>query len=253
MFNLQNLLPTVILGLLSLPAILISLSVHETAHGYMAYKLGDPTAKNMGRLTLNPLKHINPIGFICMFLFRIGWANPVPVNSRYFKKPRRDMALTAAAGPISNLILAVIFTGLLRVVMLFIDNNYGSNFTVLGQSFLYDPAVLDDKLFTVLSVIAVMLYMGVILNISLMLFNLIPLPPLDGSRIAYVFLPPKWYFGIMRYEMYIMIGFLILLYTGVLTLPISFISNYIEEGLFLLTKMPKDLLAIVQTLLISRF
>ena len=94
--NLLNELPMMLLGL---PAILISLSVHEASHGYAANKLGDPTARNLGRLTLNPLKHINPIGLISMLFFRVGWANPVPVNSRYFKKPRRDMAITAAAGP----------------------------------------------------------------------------------------------------------------------------------------------------------
>ena len=89
--------------LLSLPIVFLALSLHETAHGYMAYKLGDPTAKNLGRLTLNPIKHLDPIGFLAMVLVGFGWANPVPVNTRHFKKPKRDMALTAAAGPVSNL------------------------------------------------------------------------------------------------------------------------------------------------------
>jgi len=101
--------------LISLPCILIALSVHEAAHGWMAYKLGDPTARNFGRLTLNPLKHIDPIGAICMVLFKFGWARPVPVNSRYFKKPRRDMALTAAAGPIANFIAALLAMLLLSI------------------------------------------------------------------------------------------------------------------------------------------
>ena len=86
--------------LLSLPIVLLALCVHETAHGYVAYKLGDPTARNLGRLTLNPLKHLDPIGFICMLLFGFGWATPVPINTRYFKKPKRDMALSALAGPV---------------------------------------------------------------------------------------------------------------------------------------------------------
>ena len=100
--------------LLRLPIVLLMLSVHETAHGYVAYKLGDPTAKNLGRLTLNPIKHLDPIGFISMILFGIGWANPVPINTRNFKNPRRDMALSGAAGPVSNLLLALIFAILLR-------------------------------------------------------------------------------------------------------------------------------------------
>ena len=105
--------------LLSLPVLLLAFSVHETAHGYVAYRLGDPTAHSLGRLTLNPIKHIAPLGFICMMLFHVGWAKPVPINTRYFKKPKRDMALTGAAGPLSNLALALIHLVLLRVIMLF--------------------------------------------------------------------------------------------------------------------------------------
>ena len=89
-----------------IPCVLIALSVHEVSHGWMAYKLGDPTAKNMGRLTLNPLKHLDPIGTLCMIFFHFGWARPVPINTRYFKNNKRDTALTAAAGPISNFIMA---------------------------------------------------------------------------------------------------------------------------------------------------
>ena len=115
---LQDIMNDIPRMLLMLPAILLSLSLHEAAHGYVAYKLGDPTARNLGRLTLNPLKHINLIGFLSMLFFRVGWANPVPINTRYFKKPKRDMALTALAGPLSNLCLAIIFTILLRLVMI---------------------------------------------------------------------------------------------------------------------------------------
>ena len=100
--------------LLSLPIVLLSLSLHETAHGFAAFRLGDPTARNLGRLTLNPIKHLDPIGFLCMLLAGFGWAKPVPVNSRYFKNPRRDMALVGLAGPLSNLLLATVFLLLLR-------------------------------------------------------------------------------------------------------------------------------------------
>ena len=102
--------------LLSLPIVFLALSLHESAHGYVAYKLGDPTARNLGRITLNPFKHLNFLGTLCMLLAGFGWANPVPINTRYFKKPRRDMALSALAGPVSNLALAMIFAILLRVL-----------------------------------------------------------------------------------------------------------------------------------------
>jgi len=210
---------TVIRILLSLPIVLLSLSMHEMAHGYIASKLGDPTAKNLGRVTLNPIKHLDPIGFICMVLFGIGWANPVPINSRYFKKPRRDMALSAAAGHISNIILAIIFAVLLK----------------LTYSFLV-PAVLTDpseSSFLILEILISFLLLGVRLNITLAVFNLIPIPPFDGSRILYVFLPPKYYFGVMKYERYIAIGIMLLLFLGVLDPAISFVSSTIMKLIFL--------------------
>lgn len=211
--------------LLMLPAIFISLSVHEAAHGYAAYKLGDPTARNLGRLTLNPMKHINPIGFICMMLFGVGWANPVPVNSRYFKKPRRDMAITAAAGPLSNLCLAIIFTAIMRLIMIPLEKII----------FLSSADASAETTFLILSIFVVLCNIGITLNLSLMIFNLIPLPPLDGSRIAYIFLPTNVYFGIMKYEKYIMIGFLVLLCAfDFLNIPnpISYLVFWIQEGLF---------------------
>ena len=113
---------TLISYVLILPIILLALSIHETAHGYVASKLGDPTAKSLGRLTLNPLHHIDIFGFLCMLFFHFGWAKPVPVNTRYFKKPRRDMALTSAAGPAANILLALIFAALLRIEILLVDS-----------------------------------------------------------------------------------------------------------------------------------
>ena len=105
---------TLVIFLFYLIAILLSLSIHESAHGFVAYRCGDPTAKNLGRITLNPVKHIDPFGFICMMIAGFGWAKPVPVNSRNFNKPRRDMALVAFAGPASNLITALVCTVILR-------------------------------------------------------------------------------------------------------------------------------------------
>lgn len=247
--NFLNDLPLILLGL---PSILLSLSVHEAAHGYAANKLGDPTAKNLGRLTLNPLKHINLFGFISMMLFRVGWANPVPINTRYFKKPRRDMAITAAAGPLSNLCLAIIFTILLRLVLVPISSMAEDLYWVQGNYYWISDSLHENAFFTILSVVAVMLLLGISLNINLMFFNLIPLPPLDGSRIAYIFLPTDTYFKIMQYEKYIMIGFLVVFATGILDVPIAFLNSTMTNILYSVTGIPEDLLNVVLADLVNR-
>ncbi|MBE6675743.1 MAG: site-2 protease family protein [Ruminococcaceae bacterium] len=198
--------------LLSLPVIVLSLSLHETAHGWVAYKLGDPTAHNLGRLTLNPLKHLDPIGFIFMLLFGIGWAKPVPINTRHFKNPRVGMALSGIAGPISNLLLG--FLGMLLYVLTIVIC------VVAGV----DPwAIIWTKvLLLFLDVLAFM-------NIALAVFNLIPVPPFDGSRFAYVFLPTKWYFKVMQYERYtgIAIMAIIFLLSRFDLNPIGIVVNFI--------------------------
>lgn len=210
---LQSELPTL---LLSLPAVLISLSVHESAHGYVANKLGDPTAKNLGRITLNPMKHFDLLGFLSMVIFRVGWANPVPINARNFKNPRRDMAISAAAGPLSNLCLAFIFAILLKIL------NVAYGFITFTS----------ETAFFVMYLLEIMLLSGVVLNINLMIFNLIPIPPFDGSRILYVFLPTELYFKVMRYERYIMIAFILLFATGALSGPLSFLTNLLTNLIF---------------------
>ena len=226
------------LYLLSLPIALLALSVHETAHGYVAYKLGDPTAHSLGRLTLNPAKHIDPIGFICMVIFHIGWAKPVPINTRYFKNPKRGMALSAAAGPVSNLLLALIFALLLRLEVLLVDSFMQEELVNLALA-TNGAAIAVSGAAKFLSVLAYMLFIGVILNTSLAIFNLIPVPPFDGSRIFYAFLPPKWYFGVMKYERYIMMGCIILFfalsYMGLN--PLGTLEDMITNGLFSITGM----------------
>lgn len=211
--------------LLLIPAALITLTLHEYAHGYVAWRLGDPTARSLGRLTLNPLKHLDPLGTLSMVLFRYGWAKAVPINPRYFKDPRKGMALTAAAGPATNLILS--FVGALLAKLTVLGGNallslWPSKFLFLFFGHLTDFFVLFH-----------------LLNTSYCIFNLIPLPPLDGSRIFYVFLPTKWYFKVMKYERTIMIVLMIALiagtFTGLLTTAISYVSNAI---FFLLSFIP---------------
>ena len=213
--------------LLRLPVVLFALSFHEAAHGFVAYKLGDPTARSLGRLTLNPAKHLDPLGFLSMVLFRIGWAKPVPINTRYFKKPKRDMALCGAAGPLSNLALAIVFLIVLRLVMIPVSAAY-PNGVVENPDFAYMCVALS----------VYVLYAGFELNICLAIFNLIPLPPFDGSRIFYAFLPTKLYFGVMKYERIIMIVVMALFLFGILDVPLSLIMNGVEIGSFFATAMP---------------
>ncbi len=183
--------------LLCMPVILLALSFHETAHGFAAWKCGDNTAHNLGRLSLNPLRHLDPVGFLCMLVFGYGWAKPVPVNTRNFRNPKRDMALTAAAGPGANLLLGLLSALLFGVSLAF----YSHLFYKAEASF------LTNCLYYVCQLMAI----SAEVNFLFMSFNLIPLPPFDGSRIALAFLPTRIYFSIMRYERQIMFGLLIVL------------------------------------------
>lgn len=195
---------------LSLPIILLILCVHEVAHGFVANKLGDPTAKSLGRLTLNPLKHLDPFGFLAMLCVGIGWANPVPINTRYFKKPKRDMAICAAAGPLSNILMGLISMILLRLVFLFIDLN---------------PELFVEN-YNVFYAIILLFETAAQLNIVFAVFNLFPIPPLDGSKILYMFLPNNILYKILPYERYISLGFLALILLDSF-LPVSIISTVI--------------------------
>ena len=203
--------------LLTFPVILFALSLHETAHGLVAWKCGDDTAYNLGRLTLNPLKHLDPMGTLCMLLFGYGWAKPVPVNSRNFRNHKQGMALTAIAGPGANLILGIIgalLAGLCNAWSVYL---YYSS----APQCLYNVAGYSTTLF----------YLTALYNFLLMAFNMIPVPPFDGSRVAFVFLPAPTYFKIMRYERQIMIGILIamLVLSRFGFSPFSWIANQLTD------------------------
>jgi Zn-dependent protease len=193
------------------PPLLLALTIHEFAHGWVAYRLGDPTAKLAGRLTLNPLRHLDPIGTIAFFLIKIGWAKPVPVNAAYFKNPRKDMLWVALAGPMTNLAMAVISAVATKVVWLLME--------ILPAS----PVV--NALFVPLNA---MLIASVWINLVLCIFNFLPIPPLDGSRILSGILPPDLARSFAGIERYGFILILVLVFSGILSkviLPIIHFAN----------------------------
>ena len=194
---------------LRLASVFLCLTIHESCHGLAAYALGDPTAKRAHRLSLNPLRHIDWIGLCMMFFCGFGWAKPVPVNPNYFRKPKQGMAVTALAGPVSNLLLAVLFLGIGKVIYLYAPYSEGMN------------VFFEWCLFTVAP-----------MSVGMGLFNLIPIPPLDGSKVLAMFLPNSAYGQLMRYERY---GILVLLALSWLGLGGNFLGNAIYgvyEALF---------------------
>ena len=213
--------PNLIWLLLRIPVVLISLSFHEMSHAYAAYKMGDETAKNLGRLTMNPIKHLDPIGSVCLILFGMGWAKPVPIMTRNFKKPKLGMALTALAGPVSNLMLSV--AGFFLCSLFAKIFGYDNVENILTNGYGNMAAFI----------FCLMLYIFHITNLVLAIFNMIPIPPLDGSRLAFIFLPDKIYFGMMKYERIIMIVFLaVMFFVGFSWL--SDLCYLISDGMFAL-------------------
>lgn len=200
----------------SLVVIFLTLPIHEFAHGFAATKLGDPTPRYQGRLTVNPFAHIDYIGALCIILFGFGWAKPVGVNAYNFRRPKRDMAITAFAGPLSNLIVALI--------ALILFNLCGFVYSSLAIAIIFYVAYF-------------FLFIAQI-NISLAVFNLIPIPPLDGSRILFAILPDKYYYKLMRYERYIYYGLIALIFLGALDVPLNTASNFIFGLLNTVASLP---------------
>ncbi len=192
-----------------IPISVIALPVHELSHAFVAYKLGDTTAKDQGRLSLNPLKHLDVIGTLCFLVFGFGWAKAVPVGCMNFKNPKRDMMLTGIAGPISNLIMALISVPLLAISAKYCPIDY---ITTLIELFLY-------------------------YNIILAIFNMLPFPPLDGSRLLVYFFPNSIFQKVMFYERYSAVILIVLMFTGIFDRVLGFLTNIVLTPLIVVVNL----------------
>ncbi len=201
---------TLLVWLLRALVMLVAIPVHEAAHALVSAKLGDTTAKDRGRLTLNPMAHFDLLGALCMIFTGIGWAKPVPTFASRFKNPKAGMALTAAAGPVANLLVAFVAVLLYKLL-------YYSHYALPASA-------------AINFVLLFLEYMASI-NTMLAVFNLLPVPPFDGSRIVTVFLPQRTYFQLMKYERYIFIAVFLLLFLGFLDGPLYLLNNAVWDFL----------------------
>ncbi len=197
-------------------AFLTAIPVHEAAHAWAADKMGDPTAKNLGRMTLNPAVHFDPIGALMMLLIGFGWAKPVPIMSRHFRQTKKGIALSSLAGPVANMLLAFVLLILTKVLIFAFPQQYlsaGSPMSIAGS-------ILQTMVF---------------INIYLAVFNLLPIPPLDGSKFFGAVLPDRFYNMMMRMEQYSFVIIMLLFYTGILRVPLSIASRGLYSLLNFLT------------------
>lgn len=200
-----NYLLSLVLGVL--PS-LLCITLHELSHGLVAFRLGDDTARRAGRLTLNPLKHLDPMGLLMMLVFHFGWAKPVPVNMMKFRDPKRGMAVTALAGPACNLLITAVFLFLYGLLLRPLSGNTAGK--------------------TVLELLKLTAY----ISLGYCVFNLIPIPPLDGSKILFSILPDRSYWNLMRYERYGSLALIVLVWTGLLGKPLSRLIHTAFELVF---------------------
>lgn len=206
LFSREGLLALIV----SIPGVLLAITMHECAHGYAAYLMGDNTAKYSGRLSLNPMRHLDPIGALCMLFFRFGWAKPVPIDPRNFKNRRAGIIIVSLAGPFANFIL-----GLLSAIIYYaivVAALHGQS-TSVGAS--------------AISFFANIFQYSVFMNAGLMIFNLVPIPPLDGSKILLEFLPPKAKYAVYRYERYFSLILILVVYAGAMTPTLSALQSYV--------------------------
>lgn len=216
--NSENVIRYLTMGIV----VVTALPIHELAHGWVADKLGDPTARKSGRLTMNPFAHLDLFGTLALVVFGFGWAKPIPIDSRNFKNPKRDMALSALAGPASNIAIAFLLTVIFKIYTFFGGMNTDAGFMV-GQ----------------------ILYTILITNITLAVFNLLPVPPLDGAKILEAILPLSVRVKMYRYEKYFYVTLILLLFLGILQIPLNFLANLIWTALNWMTAFVDLLLQFV--------
>lgn len=219
-----NLASVIIYLISSLVVVFLTLPIHEWAHGFAATKLGDPTPRYQGRLTLNPFAHIDYIGALCICLFGIGWAKPVQVNPRNFRNPKTGMAITAFAGPAMNIIMAT-------VALLFVNLIVLIGGLTVADGTIYYTEMIWVYLYWFFSYIAE-------INVFLAVFNMIPVPPFDGSRILFSVLPDKYYWRVMQNERILMFAMLLIIATDVLDRPLQMASNGVLELIGTVASLP---------------